>query len=63
MNMLEHSAVDCPYCGESVSVSVDCSAGNHDFIEDCTVCCRPIELRAEIDDGRLTRLTARRDDE
>lgn len=63
MNLLEHTTVDCPYCGEAVSVSVDCSAGTHDFIEDCTVCCRPIELCAEINASRLIHVTARRDDE
>jgi len=64
MDMLEDCAVDCPYCGETISTSVDCSGGSHDFIEDCAVCCRPIEFRAEIgDDGRLVALTARRDDE
>jgi hypothetical protein len=46
-----------------MSVSVDCSAGSHDFIEDCTVCCRPIELHAEVANGLLSSLTARRDDE
>jgi hypothetical protein len=64
MDMLEDYAVDCPYCGEAISANVDCSGGSHDFIEDCTVCCRPIEFHAEVDgNGRLVALTARRDDE
>lgn len=64
MDMLEDYAIECPYCGEMISTSVDCSSGSHDFIEDCTVCCRPIEFHAEVrDDGRLITLTARRDDE
>ena len=62
--MLEEFAVDCPYCGEAISVSVDGSAGDQDFIEDCSVCCSPIEFHVEVDsDGQLVRLTARRDDE
>ncbi len=64
MDMLEQLDIDCPYCGEVVAASVDCSAGSHDFIEDCSVCCRPIEFHAEIDgDGQLTNLQVRRDDE
>jgi hypothetical protein len=64
MEMLEDHALDCPYCGEPISVGVDCSAGSQDFIEDCTICCSPIEFHAEVDgDGQLLRLTARRDDE
>lgn len=64
MDLLEEYAIDCPYCGESLIVNVDCSAGSNDFIEDCAVCCRPIELHAEVDgDGQLLSLNARRDDE
>lgn len=64
MDLLENHDTYCPYCGEQIATSVDCSAGSHDYIEDCTVCCRPIEFRAEIDgDGQLLGLTARRDDE
>ncbi|MBI5461709.1 MAG: CPXCG motif-containing cysteine-rich protein [Gammaproteobacteria bacterium] len=61
--MLEERDIDCPYCGENLTVSIDCSAGSHDFIEDCIVCCRPIELHADIDAGQLLGLKARRDDE
>lgn len=64
MDMLEEYSIDCPYCGEIISMNIDCSSGSHDFIEDCSVCCRPIELRADINaDGQLATLTARRDDE
>ena len=40
--------VDCPYCGESFAADIDTSAGNQDYIEDCPVCCRPIEFHQEI---------------
>jgi len=64
MDMLEEYSITCPYCGEMISMNVDCSSGSHDFIEDCSVCCRPIELRADINtDGQLAALTAWRDDE
>ncbi len=62
--MLTESFVDCPYCGEGFSTEVDCSAGSFQFVEDCPVCCRPIEFDATIDlDGNLNTLAARRDDE
>jgi 2-keto-3-deoxy-L-fuconate dehydrogenase len=28
---------------------VDCSAGSQRYIEDCPICCRPIEFQAEVD--------------
>ncbi len=40
--MLEQTRVSCPYCGEQFDTSVDCSAGDTNYIEDCYVCCRPI---------------------
>ncbi len=63
MDMIEEYSLDCPYCGEMISMSIDCSSGSHDFIEDCTVCCRPIELHAEVDGGQLSGLNAHRDDD
>ncbi len=56
--------VDCPYCGESFTAGIDTSAGNQDYIEDCPVCCRPIEFHQEVDmNDELTALTTRRDDD
>jgi hypothetical protein len=34
----------CPYCGEPITLIIDCSAGDQSYIEDCEVCCRPIEI-------------------
>ena len=43
--MIEEAIVDCPHCGEPVSLDVDTTAGNEQsYIEDCPVCCRPMEV-------------------
>jgi transposase-like protein len=35
----------CPYCGETVTVTVDEGGGSAQrYVEDCSVCCRPIEI-------------------
>jgi len=53
--------VDCPYCGERYVTPIDLTAGSASFIEDCQVCCRPIELEAEVGaDGTLESLAIRR---
>jgi hypothetical protein len=40
---------------------VDVSAGPFRYIEDCQVCCQPIELTGEVDDaGALVGVTASR---
>ena len=48
--MLELVTIDCPYCGESFSTQVDLSAGSQRYVEDCAVCCRPIEITIEVGD-------------
>ena len=55
--------VHCPFCGEGFETRVDLSAGSSAYIEDCQVCCQPIEMQLEVDaDGTLRQLTARRGD-
>ena len=53
--------VDCPYCGESYETTVDLSAGDQVYVEDCAVCCRPITLVLEVTDDDGFTLVARRD--
>lgn len=42
MIALEEKTVQCPYCGESIEVLIDCSISHQNYIEDCQVCCRPV---------------------
>lgn len=62
--LLHEIAVACPYCGETFYSSVDGSAGNQSYYEDCEVCCRPILFHSEVDsDGNLLSFTAAREDD
>jgi hypothetical protein len=56
--------VECPYCGETVSITVDEGGLTAQrYVEDCAVCCRPIEISVRRDeDGELV-VEARRDDD
>ena len=55
--------VDCPYCGERFSTAIDLSAGAFAYVEDCQVCCQPIELASELDEtGALVAVRATRSD-
>ena len=47
--------VQCPYCGERLETRVDLTAGEREYIEDCEVCCRPIELGIELEDNGALR--------
>ena len=38
----------CPHCGVDLSVRLDVSGGRkQSFIQDCEVCCKPIQIRME----------------
>ena len=47
--MLDLQDVECPYCGEVISLALDASAGAQRYIEDCHVCCRPITVVLDVD--------------
>ena len=34
----------CPYCGELISALLDLSVQEQNYIEDCEVCCNPINI-------------------
>ncbi|MGB5226592.1 MAG: CPXCG motif-containing cysteine-rich protein [Arenicellales bacterium] len=44
MNELMPSTVQCPYCWELIEVLIDGSVNEQAYIEDCQVCCRPINF-------------------
>jgi hypothetical protein len=59
----EFVTVHCPYCGEPFETSADASAGACKYVEDCQVCCQPIEMELRVDDtGAFSGLIARRGD-
>ena len=56
-------AIQCPWCGERLDLRVDVTAGEREYIDDCEVCCRPMELAVELkEDGGLAALRVRRQD-
>jgi len=56
-------AIQCPWCGERLDVRVDVTAGERSYIDDCEVCCRPMELAVELEEsGALRALAVRRAD-
>lgn len=60
--MLEFVVIHCPYCGETFETSVDVSAGAQAYVEDCAVCCRPIDVHVRVDDeGNLVDVDTRSD--
>ncbi|MGB5461173.1 MAG: CPXCG motif-containing cysteine-rich protein [Eudoraea sp.] len=44
--MYEHY-FQCPYCWDEISMLLDPSIRQQSYVEDCEICCNPIELSIE----------------
>lgn len=43
----------CPYCWETISMLLDSSVTQQTYIEDCEVCCNPIEVTPTFSNNEL----------
>ena len=48
----------CPYCWEQISMLCDTDAGSQSYVEDCSVCCRPIKIEYQARDGAIVSFQA-----
>jgi len=54
-------SIQCPYCGERLDTPVEIGTGANTYIEDCQICCQPIELEVQVDSqGAFVGLSVRR---
>ncbi len=60
MPLVAEQRFECPYCGETVSCVLDLSMGGQRYVEDCEVCCQPIDIDYAVEDDRVARFTVRR---
>lgn len=63
MSGTETVEIACPYCGETIEIVVDPSVESQSYIEDCSVCCRPINLTVTVDEEGMPSVDASSEDE
>jgi len=63
MSGAESVEIQCPSCGETIEVVVDCSVESQSYIEDCSVCCRPMNLTVTVDEDGIPEVEAVSEDE
>ena len=63
MELLKSAHVHCPYCGEPLDIEVDCSVDSQSYIEDCQVCCRPINVDVVVDENLEPHMSVRHENE
>ena len=59
---MDEAPVTCPYCWEEISLTVDTSVDDQSYVEDCPVCCHPMNVRVIADDGELVDVQVERAD-
>lgn len=68
MNELLETTIQCPYYWENIHILIDiCEAGqaseHQEYIEDCQVCCRPINFSVIVDINGDISITPRHENE
>ena len=63
MNQVVSQHIDCPYCGESIEILIDCSTPEQEYIEDCEICCRPINLFVSINENEEVNVYSKHENE
>lgn len=56
--MQEEYTFTCPHCWQRISVLVDLSIEEQAYVEDCEVCCRPIQFDIATDGETILRFDA-----
>jgi len=54
---MEEHFFQCPYCWEEISMLLDPSV-SQTYVEDCEICCHPIEVTVAFEDGALIHFDA-----
>jgi len=62
-NELKDETISCPYCGECIDILLDCSVPDQHYIEDCQVCCRPININVSVNFDESLQVTVTNENE
>lgn len=54
---MEEHFFQCPYCWEEISMLLDPSV-SQTYVEDCEICCNPIEVKVGFEDGAIIHFEA-----
>lgn len=55
---IEEHFFQCPYCWEQISMLIDVSQSQQTYIEDCEICCNPIQISLVIESQQIVNFQA-----
>ena len=56
---MEYGEITCPHCWQTFWIPLDVTVPRQTFVYDCEVCCNPLEVDYEAENGRVTFCEAR----
>ncbi len=56
---MEEYFFECPYCWERISMLIDRSQTHQNYIEDCEVCCNPVQINVVIEQQEIINFYAK----
>ena len=55
--------IQCPYCWETIEILIDSSVDDQEYVEDCSVCCRPMMISVQLSEGEVISIHGRSEDD
>ena len=56
-DQLTSTKIQCPYCWEMIEVIIDDCGEDQQYVEDCQVCCQPIQISYNSANGELLEIS------
>jgi hypothetical protein len=57
MELIRGQQATCPYCWETIELTLDLSVPEQSYIEDCPVCCKPMAVSFVADGGEVSEIS------
>ena len=45
--------ITCPFCNEPMVILIDLSVGGQSYVEDCQICCQPMQVSYAADENGI----------
>lgn len=60
MSFVVERRIRCPFCTARMDVVLDLSAGSQSYVEDCQICCQPMQITFETDSEQVLEIDVSR---
>jgi Cysteine-rich CPXCG len=62
MILIQGQDATCPHCWEAITLSLDLSVEGQSYVEDCPVCCKPLNVSYSVNNGEVSEFSVEASD-